>query len=64
MNTNSYLIESLAAELIKARVGEAAAHRQAMEARTSTRRPPLEPVRRPPRVRWFWRPAEVWGLWR
>ena len=50
MNTNSYLIESLAAELIKSRVGEAKANRQAAEAHTSRIRP-AKPVRRPTRVR-------------
>lgn len=55
MNVNGYLIEAHAAELIKARVGAADAHRRAVAARGAGGAQAVKPPRRRIGVRVFWR---------
>lgn len=55
MNVNSHLIEAHAAELIKARVGAAEAHRRAVEARRAGGAKSVERSRRRIGVPVLWR---------
>lgn len=59
MNTNGYLIERHAADLIKARVGAAEAHRQATEARTGLRTRSAVQTRGQEGSRPWWRTLEA-----